>query len=659
MTNKTDIYVKVIIPVMLIFITSFLIINNDARAQTEEQVVYDYVILIDTSESMLAGEPSLFSQVQNVSQNFVRQIQENSNLVLYSFDRTYTKIGEWEGVTASDKDEVISSIGDLKATGQYTALWDTVCEGISQMEEMGKTGGQHIQLLISYTDGKNNIGTKTPAECLARYQELQKDGYSYWIYNAIGGIDVPEEILTLKDIIGIVDTDNPVSIRVVHIQPLTLNLGNLFLTGKSNPESSCLLFWSSDPANYGKGLFFNEPPIADRSLPSGVAIQICEAGGTCSRKIEISPSKSCLDVELVNFRQDGLSASDFGDYTVTLPLQIPYAEPQDRVFLVPNKLQIRFNLDYPPTSTPLPTTTATPLPTATLLPTHTPTPLPGNTVINCGGIKGYYPDAIKLTGNSPEINRELNCEVVWSDYFLPQSMTLTLDFNENEQDNQLLGSYVWINKNNVLSKKIELSERDTEFSLLIKIPRAEWSKFGKGKNSFTGHLALKPINTQLTGDVTPEQLAIPIAFQVKKPVSPWFFIVPGLLIVAIALILSISKSVKANKPPKFPAYLTYKIFDTEKRVPLEEIEPIVLSNKLTKIIVGQGDSCQVKLPANEGLAQEYFALLAEKSNNEIEISIEPLESVQVNGFPVTSRKPLKKRDEIKVGEISFRILIDN
>jgi len=363
--------------IVTIFLLAFP--SRQSFSQSENQVVYDYIILIDTSESMLEGSPTLFSQVQQISQNFVRVIQDGSNLVLYSFDSTFTKLGTWQGITASDKDQIIGTIDNLEATGQYTALWDTVCEGLTTMEEMGKTGGQHIQLLISYTDGKNNIGTKSPQECLGKYEELQKDGYAYWIYNAIGGIGVPDEVNTLKDIIGIVDTDSPVPIRIVHLQPLTLNLGNLYPTGITTPQSSCLLFWSSDPSIAGDEITFNEPPMLDRALPVGVAVQVCAEGDTCERKFLITNEKSCLNVELVNIRPENIAADNLGSYQITLPLQIPYTDPQDRVFLVPNTLGLNFSLDLPPTAT------NTPLPTSTPQPTQTATPLPNNTVITCGG----------------------------------------------------------------------------------------------------------------------------------------------------------------------------------------------------------------------------------------------------------------------------------
>lgn len=336
------------------------------------RVAYDYVILVDTSGSMNKGSPSLFSQVKQVASDFVNSMQEGSNVTLLTFDSVPRKVDSWQGISIAEKAEITTRINSLQANGDSTALWDSVCAGMEEMQALSSTGGQHVQLLISYTDGEDNISRHTAADCIAQYDGLRREGFGYWIYNAIGGVDVPQEIQNESDIIGIEKSNNPLPIRVVQVQPLELDLANIYLTGRSVPSSACLVFWSSDPGVYGKRLGFNREPDLDHSLPSGNTIQVCAEGTDCERQVQISTSKTCLSLELVNYLSSRLTAGDYGNYVLTLPLSVLDNTGTGQVFVVPNQLRVKFALNIPPTQTPTPT--LTPSPTATLTPTITPTP---------------------------------------------------------------------------------------------------------------------------------------------------------------------------------------------------------------------------------------------------------------------------------------------
>jgi len=636
-----------------VFLFSLFFPAGVTNAQSDDTVVYDYVILIDTSGSMNDGTPPLFGEVQRVSQDFVRAIQEGSNLILYSFDTTFTQIGSWQRITSSDKDKIITTIGAMEAKGQNTALWDTVCDGLSQMETMGKSGGQHIQLLISYTDGKDNYSRVDPLTCINKYQEMQKDGYSYWIYNAIGGVGIPDEIYQLKDIIGIVDSDAPLPIRVVHILPLQLNLGNLYQTGKSDPQNSCLVFWTSNQGDYGKEILLSEPPKSDRTLPSGTTPMICGNDQNCQKSIEISTAKSCLNVELVNFNNENLRAEDLGEYVLTLPLQIPYTEPADRIFLIPNKIKLSFSLDLPPTPTPNPTATPTSLPTATA------TPQPPDTTLTCA--EGSILDAgtITLDRDLPVTSKEFICTLDWKEYLLPQSIDAGVFYDKDEKDNQLLGQYVGLTSAGGSVQSLTLTEQDKQFSVLVQVPRTDWDQIGKGKKTFSGEIRLATKNTNLIGDFENEESVIPIKFTVVKEKSIWVYIIPAAAILLIGLLILIGKWKENSKPPKFDAILSYEINGVEVRKSLIDIKPVAVSNNHVKIVVGQGEGCQIKLPANPDLGLEYFFLHAEKSKGGVEISIQPVEFVRVNMLPVSTSKVLKSRDSIEVGDLKFYIFINN
>ena len=624
-----------------------------SMAQSTDEVIYDYVILIDTSASMMDGTPPLFGQVQKVAQDFISAIQEGSNLTVYSFDSGYKEVGSWNNITLSDKSRINNTIGNMSATGQVTALWDAVCQGVTRLEQMGQSDGQHIQLMISYTDGKDNNSQNTSTSCLANYQELQKSGFTYWIYNAIGGVEVPQEVTDLKDIIGIVDSTNPMPIRVVHIQPIRLNLGNLYLTGKSSANTSCMVFWASDESIYGREMSFSQPPAFARKLPSGNAAQVCVEGTDCERIVEVSSSKTCLQFELVNYLPENLGLADTGEYSLTLPLKISYDEPQNQVFLVPNSISLDFQLNYPPTATPSPTPTKTPLPAPT------PTPLPPETLINCGDSNEINIGIINLDRNQIVTNRTVTCELDWKKYTLPQSITVDLQFDKDSKENSILSNFIWLSKNGELYKTLVLTESDSKFDVVISIPRDEWKSIGNGKQSFYGEFVLNPENTTISGDTGNEKAALPVSFQVKKPLSllAITLIIAGFI--ALLLIITIPKIIEATKLPTFPAVLSYEKNGQPVRINLMNYKPSKINRKSSKLVVGHTANCDVKLPVDPELGGEYFTLIADRAQGKIEISIVPVEYLKVNNLPVASKKLLKSKDTINLNNIDYQIIISN
>jgi hypothetical protein len=657
--NKKSLFLigKMFITIIFILIFAFPTIQTKAQSQTD--VIYDYIILIDTSGSMNDGTPPLFGQVQKVAEDFVNVLQDGSNLIIYSFDTTISQVGSWNSITPSDKSLIVNTIGNMKANGQNTALWDAVCQGVNQLEDMGKTGGQHIQLLISYTDGKDNYSKNPSASCLAKYRELQNSGFTYWIYNAIGGSDVPPEVNDLKTIIGIVDSPNPMPIRVVHIQPTTLKLGNIFQTGKSDPNTSCLVFWSSDPNVYGRELSFGQPSPSGRALPEGTASQVCAKGTDCTRSLAISASEECFQFNLINYLPQNIISAETGSYILNLPLSISYDQPQDQVFLVPNSLKIVFSLDFPPTPTPTYTATATPLPTSTPQPLPTATPLPPETIINCGGSKAINAGLIELDRKLVTTSLKFTCQLDWKKYTLPQSINVVLRFDEKAKDNKELANFIWLSKNGELSKTLKLTETDPNFDVVINVPQDQWKNIGNGNQSFVGELFLQPVNTSLSGDINAEKLSIPVSFQLKKPISllALALIIGGILI--LLLLIFIPKLISAGKPPSFQAVLSYENKGNPVRINLMNISTTKVDRNRSKIIVGQSATCNVKLPADPELGGEYFSLEAEKTEGKVEISIIPVETIKINELSVSTRRVLKSKDTIKINDQEYHIFISN
>lgn len=617
-------------------------------AQDDNPVIYDYVILVDTSGSMMEGKPPLFGQVQTVASSFINAIQDGSNVIIYSFDSSTREVGAWENISPADKQAITARIGAMKAEGQSTAFWDALCQGLTKLEELGASGGQHIQLLISYTDGKDNASRNVSSTCLAKYNELQKSGYTYWIYNAIGGMQVPPEITESEEIVGIVNSDNPLPIRVVNLLPVQLEVGNLFTSGKSNPDTSCLLFWASDPSINGEKVVFDQPPASNRTLPVGVAPQVCQAGTGCTRALTISPSKACLSVELVNFDNKQLAASDLGKYTLTLPLNIPYTNVAERVFLIPNKLKISFDLDYPPTPTPLPTATATPI------------PFNPNTRVDCGG-KTSFSSKIRIEDTASQgWAEDFTCKFKWGTAPLPVSASISIRLDQANDENHPMAAAVWLVKNGEKSKNITLQSADEKFSFHVEFPEDQFATLRSGTHVISGVLLFQPENTTLVGDIDPSTLTIPFQVEVTKALPRWiWFALAGALGLLLTVVV-ITAARRANRPLVLPVILDLVQADgNHHRASLPTIQPAVSSKNRAEYTVGQSAECAVKFPQDTDLDPVYFNLIGEKTGQKVEISIEPKQFLKVNGLPVSSRKALKHRDKVQIGQREILILIDN
>ncbi len=291
-----------------------LLLNSSmAKAQDVKKIVYDYVFLIDTSGSMNDGTPPLFDQVISVANNFINQLPNGSNLTIITFDTTIKELGRWQNLTSISKESIVQSLSELRANGNYTAMWDAVCAGVSEMEAMNDGNDTHIQLLISYTDGQDNASRNSPGACLDRYLLLKKNGYTYWIYNSLNNIAVPPELLELQANLGINRSDNPTPIRVAQFEPFMLNMGNL-LASPTSTHKGCLVFWLSDPSIAGMPIIFNEPPTSDRDLPMGTGAQICASGTSCDHQVNASTAQVCFDFDLVNLSEKNLATTDFGEY---------------------------------------------------------------------------------------------------------------------------------------------------------------------------------------------------------------------------------------------------------------------------------------------------------------------------------------------------------
>jgi hypothetical protein len=120
------------------------------------------------------------------------------------------------------------------------------------------------------------------------------------------------------------------------------------------------------------------------------------------------------------------------------------------------------------------------------------------------------------------------------------------------------------------------------------------------------------------------------------------------------------KAKEAQKPPVFNAVLVYEKDGLEIRKKLSDITPKKVDKNQATLTIGQGSSCDVQFPENPNLQDEYFSLIADKNKDKVEISIQPVEFIQVDDISVASKRVLKSRDTIKVGgDFELRIIISN
>ena len=100
-----------------IMILIMLLSVNQAVAAQDDQLVYDYVFLIDTSGSMNDGDPPLFPQVINVANDFINQLPDGANLTIITFDNTIKELGSWHNLKSSNRSGITQTLFNLKATG--------------------------------------------------------------------------------------------------------------------------------------------------------------------------------------------------------------------------------------------------------------------------------------------------------------------------------------------------------------------------------------------------------------------------------------------------------------------------------------------------------------------------------------------------------------
>lgn len=624
---------------------------QSSQAQSNDQIVSDYVFLIDTSGSMNDGSPTLFEQVKKVASDFVEKLPHGSNLSIFTFDSTIEKLGSWQSINAASKDTIRQQIGALKANGNYTALWDAVCAGLDEMEAMNDPDNTHIQLLISYTDGKDNF-SKTPASsCLEKYQLLQKNGYTYWIFNALAGVEVPAELLALQDILGINRSNNPSPIRIAQYQPLSLKLGNLL--EKDKPvQQGCLVFWLSDPSIEGKVISFSEKPSANPDLPQGTAAQVCAGGTSCEREVKVSINRVCFDFELVNLNPSTLETEAEGEYSLSLPLSIASDDELGPIYLLPQNLDVLFKLQKQEEPTQQPTDTLEPTATATVQPSSTPepttTPISPMASIRCQG-KPEIDLGSHKTGENGVIKAEQKCvlEFEEGEGYSPISVSI------ETEDHSLL-PYLTLELAGKKGKSLLINPGDNSFSVLLIVPSDVVSELKGGTHRFSGELKFVSHGVDLVGDFKQGRSELPLRFEITKPKSKLPLYIAGGIIGLMIIIALISKAIKGSKPPVFNLVMRWSSPGGQKSQGLMNLVPSKITGNKYSIVIGSSPLAHYQVP---DLPDTAFEIIGIKTKDSMEYFIQPKTNIQSFGKTTTEEFKLNAQEPFKVGETTISFLI--
>lgn len=637
-----------------------LLLNSSmAKAQDVKKIVYDYVFLIDTSGSMNDGTPPLFDQVISVANNFINQLPNGSNLTIITFDTTIKELGRWQNLTSISKESIVQSLSELRANGNYTAMWDAVCAGVSEMEAMNNDENTHIQLLISYTDGKDNVSKNLPGACLERYLLLQKNGYTYWIYNSLNNIAIPTELLELQENLAINRSKNPTPIRVAQFQPFLLNMGNL-LASQSPYVRGCLVFWLSDPSIAGMPITFNEPPTSDRDLPLGTGAQICASGTSCDHQANASTAQVCFDFSLVNLSYKQLASTDYGEYTLSLPLGIQSNDGLGQAYIMPNKLDIRFALEEINTATPIPTETKsptatftleptnTPSPTNTLAPTPTSTPEMGTTNVLCQGKSEIDLGELEINEDG-SVSARQDCMVEVNSSFPTQPMLVSI---ESEQVEIL--PFLSLVAGNSTGKSVQVSSETKQISVILNLSPEEVEKLKGGTHRFKADLVFSVADSALVGDFKNGETKLPLSFEIIKPKSKLPLLITVGMVVLIAFITLLKNMAKKSKPPMFKLIMEKRDESGFESISLMRNNPTRIEKNNYKISVGSSPSAEQFIA---GLPEEAFEIIGIRVKDEMEYYILPKTAIIVDGFPRDKQFKLVVDETLAIGDTYIKFII--
>jgi hypothetical protein len=291
-----------------------------SASETYDDHVYDYVILLDRSGSMLAGEPTLFSTLRDTIVSYVDDLPTGAvpmSMKVYTFSDTIDLVGAWSDLdqqTAREAKNKLKAIVDPIPLAD-TALWDAINLAMDELEISASNDQRvHYKKIVVFTDGKDTASQLTQEEVMARYEgTIEKDGNLVIFEYCINECTIPFAT-------GVPGGGKVPTPRDLFIDPIRLTSRDDTL-GKDGAEELCINFWFNDETVTELDLKIGMPN-PETNLPTNVSLQVCKKGTNCERSVQISEAGMCLDFKLINFSYQNMTPDDFGQYTISVPVEV-------------------------------------------------------------------------------------------------------------------------------------------------------------------------------------------------------------------------------------------------------------------------------------------------------------------------------------------------
>jgi hypothetical protein len=229
--------VRVIVALFLGVVVSFV-----PAAAAEDGAVFDYVVLIDVSGSMVglpagSGNAVIFPQVQRAVSEFVMDLPDGSNLTIVPFSGAIddAAIRAFVGIDDTDRENAVAYLDALEANGQVTWLYSAIDHGLSELEKMREADARpHLQSLFVYTDAEGNGPDDLTLDVLLQRIDAERadQEHLYVKYISLGAPVEEAATLEAHDIDVRQDPAGVVSpFFLVQVSPTALDLGAMMDSG--------------------------------------------------------------------------------------------------------------------------------------------------------------------------------------------------------------------------------------------------------------------------------------------------------------------------------------------------------------------------------------------------------------------------------------------
>lgn len=317
-----------------------VIVAQDLDTVQQEKQIFDYILLLDTSGSMV-GLPEgsdhtiIFPKVKAAISKFLRDSEPGVNVFVYPFDRGIHDSQRFEIRNKNDIEAAVDYVNNLPAEGSRTWIYRSLKDAIDRGTRFREEG--HVVIIYLYTDGLDNDNTEQlDMESIVKYYKLQK-GKGDFLYYCTLGVKLPADEKAILDTtpgIKHIPADDgvvPVPHQITAALSL-LNYGNLLKTG-TGVETQ--IFNIPTKKSILKDLKISIRPDFPSLKSMGVYAEVEPTSFTPRKKVDIELSF------------ENIENLDRGIYEGTYTFTTNY----DLVFVVPNIVNVKFSYEDERTAT--------------------------------------------------------------------------------------------------------------------------------------------------------------------------------------------------------------------------------------------------------------------------------------------------------------------